>query len=147
MDALFHGVERQDGHVRGILIQQAQGEHIVLQLEEGTDFQALTGQLGVEQVAVGVCAVHQDKGVVDQLGQTDALARGERVIAVCDHHDLLLGLKDLDELRVEHLRIERVNEVELVFEQLVLERGDHVGVQAHHHMGEALTEGRDNVGE
>lgn len=31
--------------------------------------------------------------------------------------------------------------------QLVLERGDHVGVQAHHHMGKALAEGRDNVGE
>ena len=147
VDALAHRVAGEDGEVARVLAEQAQRQHVALQLAERLDGEVVARQLQIELVAVGVVAVHQHEGVLHQVGKLHVVAPGQRVFGVGDHDDVLLRLKDLDELGVVYLLVERVDEVQLVFDQQLPQMGDVVAVDVGEHMGKTLVERGHDVRE
>ena len=146
MDAHLRRVERQDGEILRILADESERQRVALELQKRLHAQVLTGELAVELVAVGVAVVHQDERVRHKVGKVHIIAGRERVFRVRHDDDVLLLLKDLDKLCVEDLRVERVDDVELIFDEHLRDGGDVARVQVDLHVREALVEKRHDIG-
>ena len=90
--------------------------------------------------------VHQDERVRHKVGKAHIRALCEGIGRIRYDHHILLRFKDLDELRVEDLRVERVDHVQLVLDEHLCDGCDVARVQVDLHVREALVKERDNVG-
>ena len=146
VDAHLRRVERQDGEVLRVLADQPERQRVALELQKRLHTQVLTGKLAVELVAVGIAVIHQDKWMRDKVCKVDVAAFGKRIFRVRHDDYVLLRFKDLDELRVEDLLVERIDDVELVFHEHLRDGGDVARVQVDLHVREALVEERYDIG-